>query len=58
MPVKSGGTSWTKVFGDELVEIGKENEKIVAITAAMMGPTGLSKFQANFPERTIDVGIA
>ena len=58
MPVKSGGTSWTKVFGDELVEIGKENSKIVAITAAMMGPTGLNKFQANFPERTIDVGIA
>ena len=58
MPVKSGGTSWTKVFGDELVEIGKSNQKIVAITAAMMGPTGLNKFQANFPERTIDVGIA
>jgi 1-deoxy-D-xylulose-5-phosphate synthase len=58
MPVKKGGTSWTKIFGEELVEIGKENEKIVAITAAMMGPTGLSKFQANFPERTIDVGIA
>ena len=58
MPVKAGGTSWTKVFADELVEIGKENSKIVAITAAMMGPTGLNKFQANFPERTIDVGIA
>ncbi|MFM8448328.1 MAG: transketolase C-terminal domain-containing protein, partial [Candidatus Nanopelagicaceae bacterium] len=58
MPVKSGGTSWTKVFGEELVEIGKANPKIVAITAAMMGPTGLNKFQANFPERTIDVGIA
>ena len=58
MPVKSGGTSWTKVFGEELVEIGKSNPKIVAITAAMMGPTGLNKFQANFPERTIDVGIA
>ena len=58
MPVKNGGTSWTKVFGNELVEIGKENPKIVAITAAMMGPTGLDKFQANFPDRTIDVGIA
>jgi 1-deoxy-D-xylulose-5-phosphate synthase len=58
MPVKAGGTTWTKVFGDELVEIGKANSKIVAITAAMMGPTGLTKFQANFPERTIDVGIA
>ena len=58
MPVKQSGTSWTKVFGEELVEMGKENEKIVAITAAMMGPTGLTKFQANFPERTIDVGIA
>jgi 1-deoxy-D-xylulose-5-phosphate synthase len=58
MPVKAGGTSWTKVFGEELVELGKKNPKIVAITAAMMGPTGLNKFQANFPERTIDVGIA
>jgi 1-deoxy-D-xylulose-5-phosphate synthase len=58
MPVKAGGTSWTKVFGEELVEQGKKNPKIVAITAAMMGPTGLNKFQANFPERTIDVGIA
>jgi 1-deoxy-D-xylulose-5-phosphate synthase len=58
MPVKQSGTSWTKVFSNELVEIGKENSKVVAITAAMMGPTGLDKFQANFPERTIDVGIA
>jgi len=58
MPVKQSGTSWTKVFSNELVEVGKENPKVVAITAAMMGPTGLDKFQANFPDRTIDVGIA
>jgi 1-deoxy-D-xylulose-5-phosphate synthase len=38
--------------------MGKENSKIVAITAAMLGPTGLDKFAQNFPERTIDVGIA
>ena len=58
MPIKESGMTWTKVFGNELVEIGKENSKVVAITAAMMGPTGLDKFQANFPDRTIDVGIA
>ncbi len=50
--------SWTKVFSEELVEIGREREDIVAITAAMLGPTGLDKFADAYPERTIDVGIA
>ena len=57
-PLSKSGTSWTKVFAQELVEIGKAREDIVAITAAMLGPTGLDQFQAAFPERTIDVGIA
>ena len=50
--------SWTKVFSEELVEIGREREDIVAITAAMLGPTGLDKFADAYPERIIDVGIA
>jgi 1-deoxy-D-xylulose-5-phosphate synthase len=58
VPVTKSARSWTKVFSDELVEIGAEREDIVAITAAMLGPTGLDKFAAAFPERTIDVGIA
>jgi len=57
-PVNASKVSWTDVFSEELVEIGKKREDIVAITAAMLGPTGLDKFQKAFPERTIDVGIA
>jgi len=57
-PLAKSGTSWTKVFAQELVEIGKARTDIVAITAAMLGPTGLDQFQAAYPERTIDVGIA
>ena len=57
-PVKKSGLSWTDVFASELVEIGKERADVVAITAAMLGPTGLDKFAEVFPERTIDVGIA
>ncbi|MFM9150783.1 MAG: 1-deoxy-D-xylulose-5-phosphate synthase [Candidatus Planktophila sp.] len=58
IPVAKSARSWTQVFSEELVEIGTEREDIVAITAAMLGPTGLDKFAAAFPERTIDVGIA
>jgi len=58
VPVTKSARSWTKVFSDELVEIGSERPDVVAITAAMLGPTGLDKFSAAFPERTIDVGIA
>jgi 1-deoxy-D-xylulose-5-phosphate synthase len=46
------------VFSEELVEIGRERKDIVAITAAMLGPTGLDKFADAYPDRTIDVGIA
>jgi 1-deoxy-D-xylulose-5-phosphate synthase len=49
---------WTQVFGDELTAIGAERPDIVAITAAMMHPTGLAKFAATFPDRVFDVGIA
>lgn len=57
-PLAKSATSWTKVFAQELVEIGKTRKDIVAITAAMLGPTGLDSFQSAYPERTIDVGIA
>ena len=57
-PVKASAPSWTNVFSEEITQIGRENSKVVAITAAMLGPTGLDKFAKNFPDRTIDVGIA
>jgi 1-deoxy-D-xylulose-5-phosphate synthase len=57
-PLSKSGTSWTSVFSDELVKIGAQRSDVVAITAAMMGPTGLDKFENAYPERTFDVGIA
>lgn len=57
-PLSKSGTSWTSVFSDELVKIGAQRSDVVAITAAMMGPTGLDKFEKAYPERTFDVGIA
>ena len=57
-PLKASAPSWTNVFSDEITLIGAENPAVVAITAAMLGPTGLDKFAQNFPDRTIDVGIA
>ena len=57
-PLKASATSWTNVFSEEITQIGRENPKVVAITAAMLGPTGLDKFAQSFPDRTIDVGIA
>ncbi|MBR1675008.1 MAG: 1-deoxy-D-xylulose-5-phosphate synthase [Eubacterium sp.] len=50
--------TYTDVFGKKLRTLGEENEKIVAITAAMAHGTGVSYFQKSFPERTFDVGIA
>ena len=58
IPLSKSGTTWTKVFSEELVAIGNERKDVVAITAAMLGPTGLDAFQEKFPDRTIDVGIA
>nr|WP_184987896.1 1-deoxy-D-xylulose-5-phosphate synthase [Sphaerisporangium rubeum] len=49
---------WTNVFSDELVRLGGERRDIVAITAAMLHPTGLAAFAEAFPDRTYDVGIA
>jgi len=57
-PLGKSTTSWTNIFSEEMLAIGEEREDIVALTAAMLGPTGLDKFQEKFPARTIDVGIA
>ncbi|GGV33994.1 1-deoxy-D-xylulose-5-phosphate synthase 1 [Streptomyces longisporoflavus] len=54
----SHGPSWTSVFGDEIVRVGRERPDVVAITAAMLHPVGLTKFAAEFPDRVWDVGIA
>ncbi|WP_395695355.1 1-deoxy-D-xylulose-5-phosphate synthase [Nocardioides sp.] len=55
---KPKGRIWTDHFSDTMVEIGQRRPDVVAITAAMMHPVGLDAFQARFPERTFDVGIA
>ncbi|HEU5455288.1 MAG TPA: 1-deoxy-D-xylulose-5-phosphate synthase [Nocardioides sp.] len=52
------GQIWTDVFADEIVRIGHRRQDVVAITAAMMHVVGLNDFEARFPERTFDVGIA
>ncbi|MCQ4623747.1 1-deoxy-D-xylulose-5-phosphate synthase [Corynebacterium sp. CCUG 70398] len=49
---------WTSVFSEELLRAGHEREDIVALTAAMAGPTGLTPFAEKFPSRFFDVGIA
>ncbi|MFQ5354832.1 MAG: 1-deoxy-D-xylulose-5-phosphate synthase, partial [Thermodesulfobacteriota bacterium] len=55
---KSGVISYTKVFSEAILDIAEKYEKVVAITAAMPGGTGLTDFQSRFPERFFDVGIA
>ncbi len=50
--------SYTKVFGDTMVELGAKSDRVVAITAAMVAGTGLVKFAEKYPERFFDVGIA
>ncbi len=57
-PLTSGGPTWTGAFADALVAVGARRHDVVAITAAMMGPTGLEKFALAYPTRTYDVGIA
>ncbi|MEE1746828.1 1-deoxy-D-xylulose-5-phosphate synthase [Streptomyces sp. JV184] len=56
--VPADGPSWTSVFGDEIAMIGAERPDVVAITAAMLHPVGLTKFAEAFPDRVWDVGIA
>lgn len=49
---------YSKVFGDKLIELAKENDKVVAVTASMKNGTGLAQFAKEFPYRIFDVGIA
>jgi len=58
IPISKSEPNWTSVFADELCAIGSKREDLVAITAAMLGPTGLDKFAEKFPSRAFDVGIA
>ena len=55
---KPAAVTWTSVFSDELLAIGAERSDVVAITAAMLEPTGLRQFALAYPERAFDVGIA
>jgi len=50
--------TWTDAFSDELVRLAADRPKVVALTAAMLGPTGLGAFAERFPSRVFDVGIA
>ncbi|MCH9734561.1 MAG: 1-deoxy-D-xylulose-5-phosphate synthase [Actinomycetia bacterium] len=52
------GPCWTSVFSETLIELAAKRRDVVAITAAMPGPTGLSAFRKRFPDRFFDVGIA
>jgi len=58
MATKIAGPGWTSAFSDALINYGAKRRDIVAITAAMPGPTGLSAFRQRFPDRFFDVGIA
>jgi 1-deoxy-D-xylulose-5-phosphate synthase len=55
---KPNAPSYTRVFGESLIEEARKDDKIVAITAAMPSGTGVDLFANVFPERTFDVGIA
>ncbi len=55
---KAKGDDYSKIFGNKLVELAKNNDKIVAITASMKDGTGLGRFQKEFPDRFFDIGIA
>jgi 1-deoxy-D-xylulose-5-phosphate synthase len=57
-PVKAAKRDWTHVFTEEMVAIGARRRDVVAITAAMLHPTGLAPFAEAYPDRVFDVGIA
>src|SRR5690606_26627967 len=58
LPTGPPSVGWTSIFSEEMVALGARRPDIVAITAAMLGPTGLAPFARAFPDRCIDVGIA
>ncbi|MEU6559222.1 1-deoxy-D-xylulose-5-phosphate synthase [Nocardia nova] len=57
-PTGGKTVGWTSVFTEELIRHGEQRDDVVAITAAMSGPTGLAPFGERFPDRLFDVGIA
>ncbi len=57
-PPKAIPTGYTHAFSDAIIKLAEQDQRIVAITAAMPGPTGLIEFQERFPDRFFDVGIA
>jgi 1-deoxy-D-xylulose-5-phosphate synthase len=58
LPTGPASVGWTSVFSEEMVALGQARPDVVAITAAMLGPTGLVPFAEAFPDRCFDVGIA
>ncbi len=58
LPKSKSKPGWTQVFTKELLAAAEKRSDIVAITAAMAGPTGLAPFAERFPDRFFDVGIA
>ena len=57
-PVKAVARTWSHVFADEILRVGGQRQDVVAVTAAMLHPTGLAPFAAAYPDRVFDVGIA
>ncbi|CAN5767808.1 1-deoxy-D-xylulose-5-phosphate synthase [soil metagenome] len=57
-PPKAVPTGYTQAFAEAVIKVAEGDQRIVALTAAMPGPTGLLPFQARFPDRFFDVGIA
>ncbi|WP_309129858.1 1-deoxy-D-xylulose-5-phosphate synthase [Microbacterium sp.] len=54
----SSSRGWTDVFAEALVDVGARHDDVIAMTAAMLRPTGLAPFAERFPDRVYDVGIA
>jgi 1-deoxy-D-xylulose-5-phosphate synthase len=57
-PPKAVPTGYTQAFAEGVIKVAELDSRIVAVTAAMPGPTGLIPFQEHFPDRCFDVGIA
>ncbi|AWS43495.1 1-deoxy-D-xylulose-5-phosphate synthase [Streptosporangium sp. 'caverna'] len=58
LAVNGPASTWTSVFGEAVAELAATDERIVAVTAAMLRSTGLQRFSERFPDRVIDVGLA
>lgn len=58
LPLVPSRFGWTSVFAEEIVDIARDDEKVIGVTAAMLLPVGLGPLQKEFPDRVIDVGIA